>query len=53
MVEVKKVNGKYRVVEAGTRRVEKTQNGVPRDGGGHQTKKVALRQAGYINDATK
>ena len=52
-VEVKKIAGKYRLVAAGTRAVEKTQNNVSRDGGGHRSKATAERQASYINAAWK
>ena len=50
-VQVKKIGNKYRVVAAGTRAVERTQNGVARDGGGHRSRAKAERQASYINQA--
>ena len=50
-VTAKKIAGKYRVVIADTRRLERTQYGVPRDGGGHRGKAKADRQCQYINDA--
>ena len=53
MVEVKKIGTKYRVVEEDTRRIERTENRVARDGGGHKSKAKALRQAGYINEYIK
>ena len=52
-VEVKKISGKYRVVVAGTRKIERTENRVARDGGGHRIKAKAERQAGYINEGEK
>lgn len=48
-VTVRKIRGKYRIVEVGTRRIAKTPNGKAKDGGGHTDKNKALRQKGYIN----
>ena len=47
-VRVKKSGGKYRVVESGGA-VAKTAKGKPRDGGGHDSKDAAARQARAIN----
>ena len=47
-VRVKKIGSKFRLVEAnGT--IAKTQNGKPRDGGGHTLNSKANRQASVIN----
>lgn len=51
-VIVLKRRGRYRVVEADTRRIAKTKNNKARDGGGHRSKKKAERQARAINAAT-
>lgn len=50
-VIVLKRRGRYRVVEADTRRIAKTKNNKARDGGGHRSKKKAERQARAINAA--
>lgn len=52
-VIVRKMAGKYRVVEKATGRIAKTHLGTALDGGGHRGKAKAGRQAGYINEATK
>jgi len=53
-VEVKKKGNKYRLVEKGTNRIAKTEaTGKPRDGGGHEDKAKAIRQAGYVNEGIK
>ena len=49
-VKVRKVKGKFRVVEPDGR-IAKGSRGHARDGGGHVDRAKALRQAGYINDA--
>ena len=52
MVEVKKLRGLWRLVEAGTERIARTaENHVPRDGGGRVNAAPVKRQAGYINAA--
>lgn len=43
----------YRVVEAASGRIAKTHLGNARDGGGHDDKASAARQAAYINKALK
>jgi hypothetical protein len=48
-VKVKKRRGKYRVVEANTDRIAKTDKGNARDGGGHRTKLKADAQARALN----
>lgn len=52
-VEVKKRKGKFRLVEIETGKLAKTQYGNPVDGGGHEEKAKAERQASYINGAKK
>jgi len=47
---VRKLRGKYRVVEQGTRRIARTSSGKARDGGGHTSRGKAGRQAGYVNE---
>ena len=49
-VYVKKLNGKYRIIEA-QGRIAKTPLNHAVDGGGHKTKAKALRQAGHINSS--
>ena len=51
-VKVRKVKGKFRVVEPDGR-IAKGSRGHARDGGGHLDREKALRQAGYINEALK
>lgn len=54
MVEVRRVRGKYRLVEKGTDRLARMEaSGAPRDGGGHRSKATAHRQASYINKALR
>ena len=48
-VECRKLRGKYRVVEKGTRRIDRTHLGKARDGGGHRAKAKCARQVSYIN----
>jgi citrate lyase alpha subunit len=54
-VELKKIGGRLRVVKAGTRRLDRTHLGNPRDGGGwRNTEKgraTGGRMVGHINDA--
>lgn len=50
-VKVQKRGDVYRVIERDTGRLAKTGNGVARDGGGHDDKARAARQAAYINGA--
>lgn len=50
-VKIVKRRGKYRLVDASTGRIDMTDKGNPRDGGGHKDKAKAERQAGYINEA--
>jgi hypothetical protein len=52
-VSIRKVRGKFRVVERATGRIAKTKLGNPVDGGGHRSRQKAGRQAGYINEAWK
>ena len=49
-VSVRKLNGKYRVVEAGSDKLA-TRNGRPIDGGGFSSKERALRQVGAVNSS--
>lgn len=49
MTKVRKRDGEYRVVESDTLRIAKSKNGVAMDGGGHDSKAKALRQAEHIN----
>ena len=54
MVEAKKLRGRWRLVEAGTERLSRTEaNHVPRDGGGRVNAAPVKRQAGYINAAVE
>lgn len=48
-VSVVNVDGKYRLVENGTRKLAVTKNGVPVDGGGHNDVEKAQRQALHLN----
>lgn len=48
-VKVTQKAGKYRVIEAATGRIAKSNNGKPVDGGGHMTKARAESQARAIN----
>ena len=56
-VELKKLGGRLRVVKEGTRRIEKTHKGNPRDGGGWANSKKGQatggRMVGHINDAVE
>ena len=47
-VSVKRLRGKYRLVES-SGRIAKTHKGHARDGGGHATKQKAMRQQRAIN----
>lgn len=47
---MRKLNGKWRIVEAGTDKLA-TRNGRAVDGGGHQSKDNALAQVGAINSS--
>lgn len=49
MTKVRKRNGEYRVVESETLRIAKSKHGKAMDGGGHDSKAKALRQAEHIN----
>lgn len=49
-VKVRKIRGKYRVVESDTARISKTKNGVAKDGGGHIRSKKAHSQARHIHE---
>lgn len=44
-----KINGKWRIVNCVSRKVEKNENGKPLDGGGHATKDQCIKQAAAIN----
>lgn len=48
-VKVKKVRGKYRVVEADTGKIAKNKGGTALDGGGHGTSAKASAQARAVN----
>lgn len=51
-VTVKRIAGKYRIVDESSGRIANTDaNNKPRDGGGHRSKAKAVRQASYINQA--
>uniref|UniRef100_A0A6M3IKY0 Uncharacterized protein n=1 Tax=viral metagenome TaxID=1070528 RepID=A0A6M3IKY0_9ZZZZ len=52
-VAVKKIGGKYRIVEKATGRIAKTDKGNPVDGGGHLNRIKAGTQAGRINSGIK
>lgn len=56
-VEKKLIGNRWRTVKAGTRQIEKTENGKPRDGGGWpntpQGEQTAARQSAYINSPKK
>lgn len=49
-VKVRKRNGKYRLVEPSGRLARKRPNHKPLDGGGHKSKRKAMRQAAKVND---
>ena len=53
LVEVKKLEGKHRLVLVGTETIALNRKGTPRDGGGHINAASVMRQAGYINDAIR
>lgn len=44
---------KHRLVEAETGRIARRESGAPLDGGGHNGKAKAVRQAGHINQAPR
>ena len=48
-VNTRRLRGKYRIVEEGTRRLARSKNGEPMDGGGHKERAKALRQEEHIN----
>lgn len=48
-VTVRKRDGKFRVVEAGTGNIARNKAGTPVDGGGHATRPGATAQARAIN----
>lgn len=50
-VEVDKRGKLWRLVEKGTGKIAVNANGTALDGGGHEDKAKAERQAGYINAA--
>lgn len=52
-VKCKEIDEKWRVVNAESERIETTEQGNPRDGGGHPTKEKCQRQAAAINMATE
>lgn len=51
-VHVERRGGKYRLVEP-SGKIAATENGNPRDGGGHANKDKAERQARAINDSVE
>ncbi len=48
-VTVKKIKGKFRVVEASTGKIAKNQGGTALDGGGHGSEEAAKKQARAVN----
>lgn len=53
-VEVKKVRGKYRLVEKGTNKIARLMHtGTPRDGGAHTGRAARERQAVIVNQKIK
>lgn len=50
-VKTEKRGDKYRVVEADTGRISKTDNGRPRDGGGHGSRTKCNSQVRAINSS--
>lgn len=50
---VKKIKGKYRVVEKNTGRILKTKKGNARDGGGHKSRAKAESQSAHIDGRKK
>jgi hypothetical protein len=50
-VQVKRLRGKFRIVEEGTNRLARSKNDKPMDGGGHKSRVKAHRQAAHINDS--
>lgn len=52
-VKIVKRGNKFRVVEAATGRIAKTATNKARDGGGHEAKAKAQRQARAINSKSR
>lgn len=52
-VTVRKVKGKWRVVEADTGRIAKNRAGTAVDGGGHESREQAIEQARAVNASLK
>lgn len=52
-VSVKEIDGKHRIVNNLGRIARNSKTGTPLDGGGHDDKGKAERQAGHINAAMK
>ena len=52
-VKDKKMGKKYRVVEAGTRKIEKKKKGTALDGGGHSSRAKAIAQEQAVNISLK
>lgn len=50
---VKKIRGKYRVVEKNTGKILKTHKGNARDGGGHKSRAKAESQSAHIDGRKK
>jgi len=48
-VKIVKRGDKYRVIEAGTGKIAKNKGGTALDGGGHESKNMASRQARAVN----
>ena len=46
---VEKRGKKYRVVDCGNRKITMNKAGTPADGGGHDSRSAAMRQARAIN----
>lgn len=50
-VTVRRIDGKYRIVDPSSGAIERTPSGKPRDGGGHPSRAAALRQMRAMNMA--
>lgn len=50
-VNCREIGGKWRIVEASSGRIAKTENDVPRDGGGHDSEDACMAQARALNQA--
>ena len=52
-VEVIQMGGLWRIVDEENGRVVVSRNGKPLDGGGHDSREKAIRQAGHINASSE